>query len=83
VIPLYINFNEKMGILDMIIENFSEKPVIATLYLASRISKIIEPKNISSLEYDRIRVPIRRWGILHISLEIKRLPDLLLKRKAI
>ncbi|AOL15667.1 hypothetical protein BFU36_01760 [Sulfolobus sp. A20] len=82
VVPLHFSFSEKSNVLDIILENFEDKPVIATLYLSARISKVIEPLNISS-EYDRIKIPIRRWGIAKISIEVKKLPEIFLKRKAI
>ncbi|ADX82585.1 hypothetical protein [Saccharolobus islandicus] len=83
VIPLHIKFDEKSNILQMVLENFSDKPVIATLYVSARITKIIKPNNTMTTEYDRVKIPIRRWGIVNLELEIKKLPDLLLKRKAI
>ncbi|MEM3801934.1 MAG: hypothetical protein QW183_03760 [Saccharolobus sp.] len=83
ITPLYVSFNENAKTLTIILENFSNRPVISTLYLSARISKVIEPSNIISYEYDRVKIPIRRWGIVGVVLEIKRLPDLLLKRKAI
>ncbi|QGA54380.1 hypothetical protein GFS03_07235 [Sulfolobus sp. E5-1-F] len=83
VVPLYIKFDEKTNILQMVLENFSNNPVIATVYLSARITKIIKPNNTITTEYDRIKIPIRRWGIINLELEIKKLPDLLLKRKAI
>ncbi|WP_338601634.1 hypothetical protein V6M85_00535 [Sulfolobus tengchongensis] len=83
VVPLYIRFDDKTDRLEMIIENFSDRPVIATIYFSARISKILEPNDIVQGEYDRVKIPIRRWGITSLLLEIKKLPDLLLKRKAI
>jgi len=62
VIPLHIKFDEKSNILQMVLENFSDKPVIATLYVSARITKIIKPNNTMTTEYDRVKIPIRRWG---------------------
>ncbi|AAK41211.1 hypothetical protein SULI_09775 [Saccharolobus solfataricus] len=83
IIPLYMKFDEKTNILQIVLENFSDKPVIATVYISARITKILKPNNTLTTEYDRVKIPIRRWGIINLELEIKKLPDLLLKRKAI
>ena len=87
VIPFlfkYENNNLTLGLV-----NLNEVPVIANLILAARIEEayILSPQGRESeklnTEFDRIKIPIKRFGIIFIRLKIKKLLESFLKRKII
>ncbi|MBP1358254.1 MAG: hypothetical protein JZD40_07210, partial [Sulfolobus sp.] len=87
ILPFFINYKENSLVLGLI--NLNELPVITNLILTARIEEafILSPqgKEIEKLssEFDRIRVPIRRFGIIFLKLKIKKLLDSFIKRKII
>ncbi|MCY0849563.1 hypothetical protein [Sulfuracidifex metallicus] len=86
VVPLKMEYNNES--LWMILENFSNKPIIATFFIAGRIMEAYitnvngDPIERLNIDYDRINIPIRRWGIIAVKIKIKALPEILLKKKA-
>ncbi|WP_252896530.1 hypothetical protein [Metallosphaera hakonensis] len=86
VVPVFLKYD---GGINMGLLNMDDRPVISNIYLAARITSasITDPRSMveegMEPEFDRIRVPIRRWGYLSIHLEVKRLLEGLLKRKII
>ncbi|MEM3244345.1 MAG: hypothetical protein QXL80_00605, partial [Metallosphaera sp.] len=86
VVPLHLEYR---GILEIGLINMDDKPVVSTVYLPARISRasVTDPRDMSDEnlepEFDRVRVPIRRWGIILLKLEVKKLLEGLLKKKII
>jgi len=83
IIPLFINYNNGELILELI--NMSDIPVISTLYLAARIleAEILDENEKIMTEFDRVKIPFRKWGIHIIRLKIRKLIEQYLKRKII
>ncbi len=85
VIPLDMRFEG--GNFSIILENFSNRPVMSTFFVAGRITEAfiadlggreLERLNV---DYDRVNIPMRRWGISYVRMKIKPLPEILLKKK--
>ncbi|MCY0859506.1 MAG: hypothetical protein OWQ54_03660 [Sulfolobaceae archaeon] len=88
VIPITINFVEDK-LLYIILFNASDSPVFATFRIAAKIEKAFitdiygsEIEQILS-EFDRIKIPMKRWGILPLKLEILKIPERLILRRAL
>lgn len=87
VVPLHLKYEN--GRLHITLLNLDDKPVVSTLYLPARITgaSLLDPRDISregvEPEFDRVKIPIRRWGLLSATLEIRRLLEALLKKKII
>ncbi|MCH1771331.1 MULTISPECIES: hypothetical protein [Metallosphaera] len=87
VVPLRLRYENGKVKIDLL--NLDDKPVVSTLYLPARITSafVTDPRDMSGEsidpEFDRVKVPMRRWGLLSVSLEVKRLLEALLKKKII
>ncbi len=81
IIPLYIDYKD--GEIFMILENFSDEDVISTIIFSARIESAIADGEELITEFDRVRIPIRKWGIKNIRIKIRRLIEPYLKRKII
>jgi len=81
VIPLY--FDYKNGELLLILENFSDDDVISTLIFSGRIDSATADGEELVTEFDRVRIPIRKWGIKNVKIKIRRLIEPYLRRKII
>jgi len=83
IIPLFIKYNNGELILELI--NMSDIPVISTIYLTARIleAEILDENEKVVTEFDRVRIPFRKWGIHVIRLKIRKLIEQYLKRKII
>jgi len=83
IIPLFIKYDNGELILELI--NMSDIPVISTLYLTARIleAEILDENEKIMTEFDRVKIPFRKWGIHIIRLKIRKLIEQYLKRKII
>mgnify|MGYP001772482552 CR=1 FL=1 len=87
IIPFFFKYNNNNLILGLL--NLNEVPVITNLILAARIEEayILSPQGQESeklnTEFDRIKIPIKRFGIIFIRLKIRKLLESFLKRKII
>ncbi|BFH74318.1 hypothetical protein SJAV_22620 [Sulfurisphaera javensis] len=87
IIPFFIKYDNNQLILGLV--NLNDFPAIANLLLSARIEDayILSPqgKEIEKLnpEFDRIKIPMRKFGIIYVKLKIKRLLESFLKRKII
>jgi len=87
VLPVYIRYEDFKAELGLL--NLNDRPVISTLYLPARITSakvrnFDEGKweNLES-EFDRVRIPITKWGLSLVYIELRRLLEQLLKKKII
>jgi len=86
-LPFYISYIN--GRLRLGLVNLSEDDMIFTFSIAGRISyaKVLgaDGSEIESLnaEFDRVKIPIRRFGILFIEIGVRRLLENFLRRKMI
>lgn len=87
IIPFLFKYEN--GSLTLGLANLNEVPIIANLIFAARIEEayILSPQGQEveklNAEFDRIKLPIRRFGIIFIRLKIKKLLESFLKRKII
>lgn len=87
ILPFFIKYENHTLTLGLI--NLNETPIIANLVLAARIeeSVLLSPQGeeIEKLnpEFDRIKIPLRKLGIVYIRLKIRKLLESFLKRKII
>ncbi len=85
VIPLLIKYEDES--IFMVLENFSSRVVISTFFVSGRITEAcISDLNGNCVEsinpdYDRLNIPLRRWGITPVKLKVRPLPEILLKKK--
>lgn len=87
VIPLLIKYEDES--IFIILENFSNRPVMSTFFISGRITEAcisdlngncVESLNV---DYDRLNIPLRRWGITPVRVKAKPLPEILLRKKII
>ena len=87
VVPFIFKYENGNLILGLV--NLNEVPIIANLILAARIEEayILSPQGQDSeklnAEFDRIKIPIKKFGIIFVKLKVKRLLESFLKRKII
>ncbi|BDC19905.1 hypothetical protein [Acidianus sp. HS-5] len=81
VIPLYLDYKDNE--LFLILENFSNDDIISTMIFSARIESAIADGEELVTEFDRVRIPIRRWGIKNIRIKLRKLIEPYLKRKII
>ncbi|WP_246263876.1 hypothetical protein [Metallosphaera tengchongensis] len=87
VVPLYLDY--RSSTLTLGILNLESRPVVATIYLAGRLlsTQVVDPRDghVDKLEpeFDRVKVPVRRWGLLLLKIEIRKLLEGLLKKKSL
>jgi len=87
IIPFFFKYENNNLILGL--ANLNSVPVITNLILAARIEEayILSPQGKESeklnTEFDRIKIPIKRFGIIFVRLKIKKLLESFLKRKII
>ncbi|BCU71173.1 hypothetical protein [Stygiolobus caldivivus] len=87
VLPFLLKYKDHDLTLGLV--NLNDEPVMAHIMLSARISSAyiingqgIEVEKIES-EFDRVRIPIRKNGIIYIRLTVKKLLESFLKRKII
>ncbi|MBB5252548.1 hypothetical protein [Sulfurisphaera ohwakuensis] len=87
ILPFFIKYENHTLTLGLI--NLNETPIVVNLVLAARIEEanLLSPQGeeIEKLnpEFDRIKIPIRKLGIVYIRLKIRKLLESFLKRKII
>jgi len=87
IIPFFFKYENNNLIIGL--ANLNNVPVIANIILAARIEEayILSPQGTESeklnTEFDRIKIPIKRFGIIFIRLKIRKLLESFLKRKII
>jgi len=87
IIPFFFKYENNNLILGL--ANLNNVPVITNIILAARIEEayILSPQGKESeklnTEFDRIKIPIKRFGIIFIRLKIRKLLESFLKRKII
>ncbi|MDT7875583.1 hypothetical protein DDW09_00610 [Sulfolobus sp. SCGC AB-777_L09] len=87
VIPFFLRYNN--GELIMGLVNINPDPIIFTFNISGRIisTEILDPqgnlKEELNTEFDRVRIPIRRYGIQFVRIKIKKMLESFLKRKII
>ncbi len=83
ILPFYLDYND--GELTLALVNMWDSPVVSTLYVTARIvdAEIIDENEKLTPEFDRVRIPFRRWGIHLVKLKVKRLIEQYLKKRVI
>lgn len=87
IIPFFLRYENNTLTLGLI--NLNDNPIIANLILAARIEDVSilspqgnETEKLNS-EFDRVKIPIRKFGVLYVRLKVKKLLESFLKRKII
>jgi hypothetical protein len=81
VVPMLMKFEE--GKLKLTLVNMSDNAVMANFRVAARVTqaKVLYPAEEEIVpEFNVVKVPIRRWGLVHLELSLRPLLEGLLKR---
>ncbi|MCI2414917.1 MAG: hypothetical protein MPF33_06700 [Candidatus Aramenus sp.] len=83
IVPFFLDYAQ--GDLALALVNLSESPVISTVYVTARITEaeVVDENEKVVPEFDRVRIPFRRWGIHIVKLKVRRLMEQYLRKRII